>query len=87
MWSCLKYNTRLLTLPAPLHHVPCSYVMLQDPTLHPQTSATTSSRHPVTLAQATAAARRAMPLAKMQEQEMEEEEDNPLDQHAVMSVG
>jgi len=80
VWSCLKYNTRLLTLPAPLDHVPRSYVMLQDPTLHPHTP---SSQATVTLAHATAMW--FIPLAKRQPQEMEEE--NPSHQHRVTSTG
>lgn len=47
---------------------------------------TPSSQAPVTLVRVTAAAGWFIPLAKMQEQKMEEE-DNPLDQHGVMSVG
>lgn len=46
-----------------------------------------SSQATVTLTCASATAERFITLAKRQEQEMEEEEDNPLDQHGVMSIG
>lgn len=84
MWSCLKYNTRLLTLPAPPG--PCALQLRYPARPHPASPSichhlrTPSPLATVTLACATATAERLVPLAKRQEWEMEEEEDNPLDQ-------